>query len=261
MSWASRTSETSTELTSAEPAEGGETLASPPSALGLVNPETSDAWNPHDPECQRKRRLGRMRRCIISAAECIQRDLDALPVRYRPIMITPTYRPGVSWEPRHLSRLVQRIREHLKRKGLVMRYVWVAELQRNGRVHWHLVLWLPWNTRLPKPDSQGWWPHGMTRIELARRPIGYLLKYASKGTPGLSFPRGLRLSGRGGLGAESRRAVRWAALPRYVREAFTQLLGEYLPSVNAYPCPGGGYVCRETGVWVQSWQKPKPETP
>jgi len=35
---------------------------------------------------------------------------------------------------------------------------------------------------LPKPDKQGWWPHGMPKIESCRKQsVGYLIKYATKG--------------------------------------------------------------------------------
>ena len=61
-------------------------------------------------------------------------------------------------------------------------YVWVAELTKRVRVHYHVAMWVPKTVYLPQSDTCGWWPYGMTRTETARKPIGYIMKYVSKGT-------------------------------------------------------------------------------
>jgi hypothetical protein len=171
--------------------------------------------------------------------------------RYRAAMLTLTYRDLDGWRPDHLAQLQAHVRNWLKRRGVRYGYVWVAELQQRGAVHYHLVLWLPKGLTLPKPDKQGWWPHGMTRIEWARKPIGYLLKYASKGAPGLTFPKGLRLYGTSRLAEVPRRICRYWKTPRYAREALT---GQGMEGPgDVIRAPGGGFVDRLTGLFW-SWR-------
>ena len=127
-----------------------------------------------------------------------------------------------------------------------MYYVWVAELTRAGRVHYHLVVWLPASKLLPMPDRAGWWKHGSTRTEAARNGPGYLAKYVTKGEGDQAFPKGLRLHGRGGLTDEMRQVVRWWLLPRYVREHFPS------PS-DVRRARGGGWLELQTGEWFPAW--------
>ena len=97
-------------------------------------------------------------------------------------MSTLTYRPGVEWESRHISRYVQRCVEWLERRGHSYAYAWVLEMQKRGAPHYHVLFWLPVGVMLPKPDCISGrqrtplWPHGMTKIERARSP-GYIVKY------------------------------------------------------------------------------------
>jgi len=220
-------------------------------APGLVHLETSAKWNPLDPASQQRRRMSRMRRAVTTAAAVLTEGLQKGGFRYRCVMVTLTYRPGVNWHPRHLPELLDRARKWLAIRRQKLRYVWVAELQYRGAVHYHLVIWLPRGLTLPKPDKQGWWPHGSTRIEWARKPVGYLAKYASKGDwsdgGGPRFPRGLRLHGRGGLERDQRRVVSWWVLPRYVREYFTEV------GAIVRRALGGGWVDELTGEWIPGW--------
>ena len=136
-----------------------------------------------------------------------------------------------------------------KRRGFVVPYVWVAELQLRGAVHYHVVVWVPRRLQLPKGDKQGWWRHGMTQRVRARKPVGYLLKYASKGTDGPQrFPRGLRLHGAGGLTAQGRAIRHWLCLPGWlVRRA-----GHFQRVLRL---PGGVWLLEETGEVLRSpWE-------
>lgn len=176
-----------------------------------------------------------------------------------PHLVTLTYRPADRWYPRHVSEYLRALRRHF---GGTVRYVWVAELQakrmaRSGEsaehcLHYHVVVWLPHGVAMPKPDLEGHWPHGMTQVEPARQPIGYLLKYASKGEAG-EFPRGARLCGAGGLEREGRLWVRWWLLPRYVREVVT--VGD-----DVHRARGGGWVSLSTGEWWPPWDPPPCQT-
>jgi hypothetical protein len=58
----------------------------------------------------------------------------------------------------------------------------------------------------------------MTRTETARKPIGYIMKYVSKGTSDANFKKGLRMVGTGGLSAAQRLERAWWKLPRWLRE-------------------------------------------
>jgi len=136
------------------------------------------------------------------------------------IMVTLTYAgTNDAWSPRHVSDFIKRVRQYMARRGVGLRYVWVAELQRRGVIHYHAALFVPRGFVLPKPDDFGWWPHGFTRIELARAAVPYLLKYLSKDASKTlgDFPKGARIYGIGGLDFAGRRARRWLGLPGFVQ--------------------------------------------
>lgn len=136
------------------------------------------------------------------------------------IMVTLTYRgTNESWEPSHVRAFMDHVRKWCKRRGWECNYVWVAELQKRGVIHYHVALWVPKGIKLPKPDECGWWPHGMTRIEVARAAVPYLLKYLSKDTSKSAgkFPKGARVYGIGGLSHTERRTRRWLGLPGFVQ--------------------------------------------
>lgn len=160
-------------------------------------------------------------------------------------LLTLTYREVEGWGPRHVSDALESIREWLEARGHRLRYVWVAELQERGAVHYHVMLWLPRGVRIPKPDTRGWWPHGSSRIEGARNSVGYIAKYASKCQTVENFPRGLRLSGCGGLDEDARLEASWWMLPKHARERFT-------PADRLRRAPGGGFVSASTGEWIGS---------
>ena len=123
--------------------------------------------------------------------------------------LTLTYRLGTDWQPRHVTG-ASRIRHWVQHRGVRFRYVWVAEQHKSGRVHYHAIVWLLRGLTMPKPDKQGWWPHGFTNVQWARKGIAYLVKYATKtATSSVPFPRGCRSHGHGGL---KRRAARLSVL-------------------------------------------------
>ena len=226
---------------------------------GLVSLETSGKFDPENPEYQRKRRLGRMRRAVTTAARTIQETITRGGFRWKPVMVTLTYRPGERWGSRHVSDFLGHVRKYLARRhDCALHHVWVSELQSRGAVHYHVLLWLPRGITLPKPDKQGWWAYGSTKIEWARSPAGYMAKYASKGSSAHELPKGLRLHGRGGLTASQRQIVRYWCLPRYVREHF-QSEGQ---KDNALPdvvrMAGGGWIDRATGEWMPPFCLPPP---
>lgn len=224
----------------------GAAIAAPgrPEAAGLVKLKTSHTLTPTTVEIDsEKARLTRMRRSLTWAASLIQHALG--PLRYRPAMLTLTYRDVDGFSPRHVSELLNRIRGWLDRRGRHLHYVWVAELQQRGALHYHLVIWLPKGLTLPKPDKQGWWPHGSTRIEWARNPIGYLIKYTTKFDSKHGLPKGARLHGAGGFEASAKQIRRWLNLPTWLKH----LAGVSSAFVRI---KGSGLVERDTGVCMQS---------
>lgn len=166
---------------------------------------------------KRKSRIARLRRQIGFAAR-------GHAVAQRPgfradqvLFVTLTYRPGVEWEPQHIRDCLHRVRKALARRSAPLRYVWVAELQKRGAVHYHIAFWVPHGATLPMFDRCGWWPHGDSNIKVARDAVAYLMKYFSKGSASWQFPPGLRMHGCGGLEHGIRRAKRWLGLPAFIK--------------------------------------------
>jgi hypothetical protein len=161
-------------------------------------------------------------------------------------MLTVTYADPLAWDARHVSELLQHVRKWMKRRGHTLRYVWVAELQRRGAVHYHLCIWLPRGLTLPKPDKQGWWPHGFSNIKWARKAVGYCLKYVSKlESKDCQFPKGMRLHGAGGLDGEGRSHKAWRFLPAWLQQQTN-------PDLKISRQQGGGWFSRVTGETFNS---------
>jgi hypothetical protein len=203
-------------------------------------------------------RIRRLRRAVKVAAHFVEEVLQQSKHRYRAAMITATYRPGEVWEPRDISRLIDRYQQWGKARGFKIPIVWVAELTQAGVVHYHLVLWVPRGFTPPMPDKQGWWVKGMTNSKWARKPVGYLCKYASKGTSGGEFPKGLRLFGVSGLTALMRHRITWTLAPEWLKElvpladGVARVVREWIPFGRWGPArerAAGGRWMRVKGWW------------
>lgn len=165
---------------------------------------------------------------------------------YYPVFITLTYHHQEDWNPKHISTLVDYYRkdwkQRLKRDPSHFRYVWVAEMQKRGVIHYHMVLWCPRGKRLAKPDSEANWKGGRSKIVGVRKGVvGYLSKYLSKGAEPADnkgvvvyFPKGARIFGCGGLCVAARIKIAFKKLPKYVRGVFN--------SVERVSKVCGGYV-------------------
>lgn len=183
------------------------------------------------------------------------RDLFAaagVPVQC--IMVTLTYAPGVDYSPRQITEYMRRQCAWLDVRDILFAYEWVLELQQRGAPHYHVLWWVPLDSRLPMPDRvtgrqrKAFWPWGMSRIELAFCGPAYITKYASKGTEGRALPKGARLYGVGGFDS-AKRIAQWRALPAYVRDKTTE--GDIVRRAK-----GGGWVVRGTGEHIPSaWQR------
>lgn len=191
-----------------------------------------------------QKRLGRMRKSVITSARLHVEDLQNGGFRHQALLLTTTYRPEAEWSPRDITGLVKCIREWCRVREIRCRYQWVMELTKAGRPHYHVLLFVPRGVMLPKPDKRGWWRQGFTKIERARNAVGYLAKYASKGPGAVAMPRGARLHGGGGLGAQSRLERAWWMLPKWVRDVMSQ-------DDRAQKVPGG-WLSRATGELLAS---------
>ena len=232
-----------------------------PPPPGLVHTETSRTRTSAEWQALRgawaawelQRRLSRMRRRTITRSRLQAEEVQGNHLVH---LVTFTYAPGHEWTPKHIAQCLMSYRKQAARDGVPWRYEWVAELQLNRMrrrresaaqcMHYHAIIWQPEGYQFPYPDARGWWTHGMTNVDVARNPVGYLAKYASKGTEGERLPRGARISGGGGLSAEGRKLACWWLRPRYVREAFP----DFMHSVRR--APGGGWLNLESGELVEA---------
>lgn len=178
-----------------------------------------------------------MRRVVVAHCEAV-RDLHGF--RTDAIMVTLTYRPGEPWNKRQVSRYVEATVKWSARRGIRIKYQWVVELQARGAPHYHILFWVPHGFKLLKPDDAGHWPHGSSRIELARKAVGYLVKYSTKGGDDGALPHGARLFGTGGEPCARHPAHR-AGLPRWLDAIAT-------PESHLDKVPYVGWVERSTGA-------------
>lgn len=226
-------------------------------AAGLVSSTTSRTGPLVRIEIDRDAtRAKKLRKSVITGARLHEQETQASGFRVRAAMLTTTYRDDVDQCPKDIARLLDHVRGYFNRAsrakygkgGPRFRYVWVMELTKRLRPHYHLLFWLPKGIRIPKPDERGWWPHGSTRIEWAKYAVGYMAKYASKfcALAAAHMPRGFRTHATGGLNQESKRELRWWKSPLEAREA----LGMFADIRKIV----GGYADKHTGeIWLSPW--------
>lgn len=210
-------------------AEGGATSRE---AAGLVISKTSpkQTQNPDcllsfDKKTTAQKRLKRLRANVWLSGHMHEAHRDG----FRPDVtwfVTMTYAKADQWRPNHIAEATDAFRRWCKRRGVECRYTWVAELTKAGRVHYHLIAWLPQGVRMTFWDrprvvkgkkTAPFWRHGMTETKPAAKRIGYLMKYLSKMGEFHQFPEGLRLYGMGGLEPDMRAVRTWQNLPQWVK--------------------------------------------
>lgn len=187
-------------------------------------------------------RVARMKRSVLTTARLMAEMPDQVSGRPdRMAMLTMTYADDQEWQPDDVVRTIRLARSFSRERDFSLVYLWVLEMTKRGRPHYHMALKLPATLKLPKPDDAGWWTKGMTRIEYARHPVAYMAKYLSKVDARDYYPKGARMHGCGGLSKDAKRERRFWAGPSYARECF----GE---GADMFRAPGGGWMDRETGV-------------
>ena len=256
---------------------GGRVAAAAPSGAGLVILQTSPLDNKSFSPPQREgdqfqisfdkvqragKRVKRLRRNVwaMGHLHAMAENGQRPPVAW---FVTLTYIGVDDWQADHMSAATEQFRRHCARMRVPCRYIWVAELQKRGAVHYHLLAWLPKGVRMPQWDKAStslsgrvvapFWSHGMTNTEVAKSGVGYLMKYLSKLGELTVFPPHLRLYGSGGLTTQARGVRCWYNLPEWakrehgvgdLRRLGSRLIvldtGEVLPPM--YACkviPGG----------------------
>lgn len=213
-------------------------------SLGLVPSKTSSTRyrviGAVTPQNTHRARLKRMRRTVLNSSRQLIRSRRGFRDRW--LMLTMTYAESVEWTREHIPTFFHRVRMWCARRGIECAYVWVMELTKRGRPHYHVLFRLPHGHYLPKADTCGWWTYGSTRTEQARGAVGYIAKYASKGGDLAGFPKGARIHGAAGLNKESRVIVRFWNLPVWCREQLTE--------VQRTSRTKGGFVVTDTGEFL-----------
>lgn len=196
-------------------------------------------------------RLGRLRQAVGFSARVHLVDVE---VPSYCAMVTLTYSDGGDWSPRHVSDYLHTLRKWWARQGFSsrLRYVWVAELQKRGAVHYHIAVFIPRGCEVPKPDDAGWWSHGMSNVKAARAAVPYLMKYLSKGNKASDhrLPGGARCYGGGGLGESMRLARRWLSLPGFIKAR-----ADVAQSDGWRRFVGGGWIDPDGVVWPSEFQR------
>lgn len=201
---------------------------------GLVSILTSQMPYEIELPSQEYLRLKKLQKTVRVTAQVVEERIRAFKMKMKPAMVTLTYRPDVSWTPKHISSYIQCVKEWAKRRGLTVHYIWVMELTKKGVPHYHVMWWIPKGHTMPKADKQGWWKHGMTNSVWAKKPVGYLCKYTSKGIDPVTYgklPKNARLHGSGGLTSPMRISKIWLCAPAWVRDLFDEANG-----VKKYGC-------------------------
>lgn len=196
------------------------------------------SWTPIDRQASR---LKKMQRSVLTFANIAQR---VYPMR-KAWMVTLTYRENRMWRREHVADALRLFRKWCDKAGTTMVYAWVMELTKQGRPHYHIVLWLPTGLQCPFFDGHGWWQHGSSNTIPAKFAPGYLAKYVSKGVnqwdadKPVALPRGARMHGTGGLRGVDLDELRYWLMPRWVREQL-----EYMGQARRMK---GGWICKTSG--------------
>lgn len=167
-----------------------------------------------------------------------------------------TYADEDGYNPKDISVYMGKVRKWCDKHGIECRYVWVAEMQKRGVIHYHLIIFHPKRLNFPKPDKSGMWPHGSSNRRVGiKRAAAYMAKYMSKGDAA-AFPKGARTYGCGGLDGTGKVEMRYWKLPTWVRDIVNPSRPEILTEIPNVPKRVlGGFASVETGEFYASpWQ-------
>lgn len=138
----------------------------------------------------REARIKRLRRRVWAWCKAMEAYRKAAKERVVVKMVTLTYRHVDQWRPNHIRSFMLVVRRFFA--GRLRGYCWVAELQKRGAVHYHVLIAHANGKRMPYLDKAGWWTHGMTRVETVKHLL-YVMKYTQKGSDDTnSYPHNAR---------------------------------------------------------------------
>jgi hypothetical protein len=100
------------------------------------------------------RRHQRLKQQVWNAAQWF--EVARASERLRVWFVTLTYRAVDGWRANHIRGFLNRASKWARKHDARLRYIWVAELQQRGAVHYHVAFWLPQSLAFPKPDKSGW---------------------------------------------------------------------------------------------------------
>lgn len=199
-------------------------------------------------------RVRKLQKAVRNSAHILDAaaHVDEQKVRWRRLFVTLTYANDGAWQAGHVGDFRRHVRDWFKRncKGTQMRMVWVMELTKRGRPHYHCMIWVRARDYFPNPHKAGWWPHGFAHVLSSKvhinRPVAYMAKYASKfnAEQAKHVPKGARLYGVCGATTEGKRVIRWWRAPMFARDAFG--------GAADIRKVAGGYVNRVTGEFLAS---------
>ncbi len=162
---------------------------------------------------------------------------QAIVAGLRAVALTLTFDDNGQFNPKLISDFLARVRQALKRRGHRMPYSWVLESE--GRLHYHLMVWLPRRFVLDKQKLAHWWPWGTTWTASCRLVKGWA-RYMAKFDSIPRLPKGAHAIGYGGLDDSGKLAVHRSGLPRWLKAILPR-------SSSARRFPGGGWTNTETG--------------
>lgn len=185
----------------------------------------------------------------------------------RLVMLTLTYRGVDDWEANHIRDFMKALRKQLG--GKLWAYSWVVEMQERGAPHYHVMLYTAPGAEIPQPDSSGLWPHGLSKIETARKGPWYLVKYTGKAYQKERLPKGARMFAvqiyKGAATDEELFGFRLSAAPPWLQPFIEEARRSCGPTVRWVRYTGGGWLIRDTGErhesgwWVESISRDPPE--
>ena len=229
-------------------------------ALGLDSSQTSVIPQPHQMEStgylrvdHRLLKVKRARHATLTAARL---HMAEVPHGWVSTFIGLTYSPENDYSPLHITEMVRHVRKWCADRSIPCRYLWVAEMQKRGVIHYHMLVFHPKKFNFPFPDRKGWWPHGSTNrstgIKWASR---YMAKYMSKGDAA-PFPKGARTYGSGGIDGTGKIEMRYWKLPTWVRDILNPDRPEVLLEIPDVPKRVlGGFASVTTGEFYPSpWE-------
>lgn len=94
-----------------------------------------------------------------------------------PVMIGLTYKNPEDYSPGDINDYMKKIKQMLGDK--LIAFAWVAEMQRRGALHYHVLLVMEKGKKLPKPDASGMWSKGSSSIAKAKS-FYYICEYVGK---------------------------------------------------------------------------------